>query len=334
MIKVGSDGLPVAQGLYHPSLERDACGIGFVANIKGRASHEIIRRGIQVLLNLTHRGACGCDPDTGDGAGVLIQIPHDHFARTCGRLGFTLPPAGRYGVGMMFLPTRRDARLSCEGHVERIAHEEGLTVLGWRETPVNPQAIGWLARSTVPFIAQVFIRGPHEMAQEELERKLYVVMKRAENDVHSATDIKDRESFYVASMSSKTIVYKGLLLAPQIEQFYVDLANPEVVSAIALVHQRFSTNTFPTWPLAHPFRYICHNGEINTLRGNVNWMNAREAVLESELFGDDLKKLFPVMTPGLSDSGSLDNAVQLLHLAGRSLPHVMAMLIPEAWDQD
>ncbi len=333
MIKFGSYGLPAAQGLYDPSLERDACGIGFVANFKGQKTHEVIKKGLQVLINLTHRGACGCDPDTGDGAGVLIQIPHDYFSKECSKLGFTLPPVGEYGAGMMFLPTRKDSRLVCEGHIERIAQEEGLEILGWRETPGNPDAIGWLARSSQPFIEQVFVRGPREMSQDELERKLYVVMKRAENEV-AAAEIRGKEAFYICSLSTKTIVYKGLLLAPQIEQFYRDLANPEVVSAIALVHQRFSTNTFPTWPLAHPYRYICHNGEINTVRGNVNWMRAREAVLECEHFGGDLQKLFPVITPGVSDSASIDNAVQLLHLAGRNLPHVMAMLIPEAWDHD
>ncbi len=325
--------LPENQGLYRRELERDNCGIGFVANIKGEKSHEIIRKGIQVLINLTHRGACGCDPDTGDGAGVLIQIPHDYFAKECTRLGFTLPPPGAYGVGMVFLPMRKDSRLACEGEFERIVQEEGLEVLGWRETPVDPTVIGWLARASQPYIEQVFVRGAGEMTQDQLERKLYVVLKRVQRAIQES-EIKDKEGFYIASLSTKTIVYKGLLLAPQIERFYLDLANAEVVSALALVHQRFSTNTFPTWPLAHPYRYICHNGEINTLRGNINWMNAREAVLESDLFGDDLKKLFPTITPGLSDSASLDNAVQLLHLAGRSLPHVMAMLIPEAWDHD
>jgi len=324
---------PPSQGLYEARLERDACGIGFVANIEGTPSHEIIRKGIEVLINLTHRGASGCDPDTGDGAGVLIQIPHGYFERECSRIGFSLPARGSYGVGMVFLPTRKDSRLACEGHLERIIREEGLSVLGWRETPVNPAAIGSLARSLQPFIEQIFVGAAPEMTQDALERKLYVVMKRAENEI-MASDIRDKEMFYVASMSTKTIVYKGLLLAPQIEEFYGDLASPEVVSALALVHQRFSTNTFPTWPLAHPYRYICHNGEINTLRGNVNRMHARESVLETPQFGEDLKKLFPAVTPGLSDSASVDNAVQLLHLAGRSLPHVMAMLIPEAWDNN
>jgi glutamate synthase (NADPH/NADH) large chain len=333
MKRNGHNKLPAAQGLYEPALERDACGIGFVANVQGVASYDIIRKGIQVLINLAHRGACGCDPDTGDGAGVLIQIPHAYFERESARLGFALPAPGEYGVGMLFLPTRKDSRLACEGLLERIAREEGLSVLGWREVPVNPAALGWLARSSQPYIEQIFLRGPQGMTRDELERKLCVVMRRTENEVR-ASDIREKEDFYIPSMSAKTVVYKGLLLAPQIEQFYTDLADRDVVSALALVHQRFSTNTFPTWPLAHPYRYICHNGEINTLRGNVNWMNARHSVLKSDAFGEDLKKLFPVITPGLSDSASVDNAVQLLHLAGRSLPHVMAMLIPEAWDND
>ncbi|MGA2595730.1 MAG: glutamate synthase large subunit [Bryobacteraceae bacterium] len=327
------NGLPHKQGLYDPANEHDACGLGFVVNIKGEKSHDIILKGIQVLINLTHRGACGCDPETGDGAGILIQIPHAFFTRECAKLGFTLPPAGVYGVGMVFLPVEPQHRLLVEGVVERIAREEGLTVLGWRDTPVNAGAIGRIARGTQPYIEQIFVRGPHGMSQDELERKLYIVRKRAEVEV-AASDIHDSSFFYIPSLSSRTIVYKGLLLAPQIAEFYKELSDPEVVSAMCLVHQRFSTNTFPTWQLAHPYRYICHNGEINTVRGNVNWMYARQSILSSPLFGDDLKKLFPLIQPDGSDSACLDNAVELLTLAGRSLPHVMAMLIPEAWDGD
>ena len=326
-------GLPKAQGLYDPRLERDACGIGFVVNIKAEASHEIIEKGIQILINLTHRGACGCDPETGDGAGVLIQVPHKFFQRECAALGFDLPEPGRYGVGMVFLPVERQPRLLCEGILERIASEEGLTVLGWRDTPVNADAIGRLARASQPYIQQIFIAAPAGMDRDALDRKLYVVRKRAELEV-GASDIKDKGFFYLPSMSTRTIVYKGLLLAPQITQFYGELSDPDAVSALCLVHQRFSTNTFPTWALAHPYRYICHNGEINTLRGNINWMHAREKVLRSPLFGDDLGKLFPIITPGGSDSAMFDNAAEMLMLAGRRLPHAMAMLIPEAWDQD
>src|SRR5580700_8820966 len=324
---------PGRQGLYDPLHEHDACGMGFVVNLNGEKSHEIIRKGIEILINLTHRGACGCDPETGDGAGILIQIPHVFFARECGELGIHLPEAGAYGVAMCFLPVDKSSRLQCEGVFERIAQEEGLTVLGWRDTPVNGDAIGREARATQPYIEQVFLRGAADWDHDHLERKLYVVRRRAEAEV-AALDIREKSFFYVPSLSSRTIVYKGLLLAPQIAEFYSELKDPSTRSALCLVHQRFSTNTFPTWPLAHPYRYVCHNGEINTVRGNVNWMNARESVLASDQFGDDIKKIFPVIQPGNSDTGSLDNAVEMLTLGGRSLPHVMAMLIPEAWDAD
>ena len=324
---------PGRQGLYDPRNEHDACGMGFVVNLNGEKSHEIIRKGIEILINLTHRGACGCDPETGDGAGILIQIPHEFFSRECAELGFSLPEPGTYGVGMMFLPVDKHSRLICEGIVEKIAREEGLTVLGWRDTPLKVDAIGREARATQPYIEQVFLRGGAGWAQDHLEQKLYVVRRRAEAAV-AALDIREKSFFYVPSLSSRTIVYKGLLLAPQIAQFYKELQDTSTRSALCLVHQRFSTNTFPTWPLAHPYRYVCHNGEINTVRGNVNWMNARESVLASDQFGDDIKKIFPVIQAGNSDTGSLDNAVEMLTLAGRSLPHVMAMLIPEAWDAD
>jgi glutamate synthase (NADPH) large chain len=324
------NGLPPAQGLYNPAHEHDACGIGFVASIRGHKSHDIIRKGIQVLVNLTHRGACGCDPETGDGAGVLIQIPHKFFARECARLGFGLPAPGAYGVGMTFLPVEKHQRLQCEGILERIVREEALKVLGWRDTPVDPAAIGRVARGSQPYIQQIFIGSAPGMDQDAFERKLYVVRKRAESEV-AASDMPDRGTFYIPSLSARTIIYKGLLLAPQITNFYGELSDPDVMSALCLVHQRFSTNTFPSWQLAHPYRYIAHNGEINTLKGNVNWMYARQSILESPLFGDDLKKLYPIIAPGGSDSANLDNAVELLFQAGRSLPHVMAMLIPEAW---
>src|SRR5260370_122730 len=326
-------GLPVEQGLYDPRNEHDACGIGFVVNVKGEQSHEIILKGLEILINLTHRGACGCDPETGDGAGILIQIPHKFFARECAELGFTLPPAGEYGVGMVFLPVEPAHRLLVEGILERISREEGLTVLGWRDTPVNADAIGRVARASQPYIQQIFIRGASCLTQDELERKLYVVRKRAESEI-AASDIPNKGFFYLPSLSSRTIIYKGLLLAPQIAEFYNELTDPDAMSALCLLHQRFSTNTFPSWQLAHPYRYLCHNGEINTVRGNTNWMHAREKVLASTLFGDDFKKVMPVITPGGTDSATLDNAVAVLTLAGLSLPHVMTMLIPEAWDAD
>jgi glutamate synthase domain-containing protein 2/glutamate synthase domain-containing protein 1/glutamate synthase domain-containing protein 3 len=320
-----SNGLPPAQGLYDPSLERDACGIGFVAHVNGRKSHNIITRGIQILANLTHRGACGCDSETGDGAGLLVQIPHAFFARECATLGFTLPAPFEYGVGMVFLPVEAQQRLVCEGVLERIVREEGLAVLGWRDTPVDGDAIGRVARASQPYIQQVFIgRGNSGLDADALERKLYIVRKRAEREIA-------QPEFYIPSLSSRTIVYKGLLLAPQIARFYPELDDQEFVSALCLVHQRFSTNTFPTWQLAHPFRYIAHNGEINTLRGNVNWMHARQSILESPRFGDEIKKLFPVNPANGSDSSSFDNVLELLVQSGRSLPHAMSMLIPEAW---
>jgi len=326
-------GMPKAQGLYSPRHEHDACGVGFVANIAGQKSHDIVLKGIQILVNLTHRGACGCDPDTGDGAGILIQIPHKFFERECAKLGFTLPAPGEYGVGMVFLPVDPQERILCEGILEKAAKKEGLTVLGWRDTPINGDTIGRLARGSQPYIEQVFIRRGRSMDQDALERKLYIVRKRAEALI-AETDLKEKDVFYIPSLSSRTIVYKGLLLAPQIASFYKELSDTDVTSGLCLVHQRFSTNTFPSWKLAHPYRYICHNGEINTLRGNVNWMHARQSVLASPLFGKDFQKLLPIITPGGSDSAMLDNAVELLTLAGRSLPHVMSMLIPEAWDND
>ncbi|MDD8017137.1 MAG: glutamate synthase large subunit [Bacteroidota bacterium] len=319
--------------LYDPKNEHDACGIGFVVNIKGEKSHDIISKGIEILINLTHRGACGCDVETGDGAGVTIQIPHKFFAKECAKFGFTLPDEGEYGVGMVFLPVDQTPRLVCEGILERIIREEGLSVIGWRDTPVGADAIGRIARASQPYIEQIFVRKAEGMMREQFERKLYVVRKRAEAEIFSS-DVKEKTFFYIPSLSSSIIIYKGLLLAPQIEQFYGDLSDTDTKSALCLVHQRFSTNTLPNWQLAHPFRFISHNGEINTMRGNVIWMHARQSVLKSNLFGDDIKKLFPIIEPNGSDSAALDNAVELLYHAGRSLPHAMAMLIPEAWSLD
>jgi glutamate synthase (NADPH) large chain len=323
-------GLPPAQGLYDPAHEHDACGIGFVASIRGQKSHDLIEKGLQILLNLTHRGACGCDPETGDGAGILIQIPREFFARECPKLGFELPAAGSYGVGMTFLPVEKHPRLQCEGILERIVREEGLSVLGWRDTPTYASAIGRVARASQPYIQQIFVGRAPGMSEDAFERKLYVVRKRAENEVRES-EIEDAETFYIPSLSCRTIVYKGLLLAPQIANFYRELSDPDVTSALCLFHQRFSTNTFPSWQRAHPYRYIAHNGEINTLRGNINWMHARQSLMSSPLFDDDLKKLFPIIERDGSDSANFDNVAELLLQSGRSLPHVMAMLIPEAW---
>jgi glutamate synthase domain-containing protein 2/glutamate synthase domain-containing protein 1/glutamate synthase domain-containing protein 3 len=306
--------------------------MGLVASIRGEKSHSIIRKGLEVLINLTHRGAAGCDPETGDGAGILIQIPHVFFARECGELGMRLPEPGAYGVAMCFLPVDKHNRLQCEGVIERIAKEEGLTLLGWRDTPVNGIAIGREARASQPYIEQLFLAKPSHMKADDdaFERLLYRVRRRTENEM-VASDIEGKEFFYIPSLSCRTIVYKGLMLAPQIEKFYFELANPLVTSALCLVHQRFSTNTFPSWKLAHPYRYAAHNGEINTIRGNISWMNARQSVLESPLYDGKIEDLYPVIMPEGSDSASFDNAVEFLYQSGRSLPHVMAMLIPEAW---
>jgi glutamate synthase domain-containing protein 2/glutamate synthase domain-containing protein 1/glutamate synthase domain-containing protein 3 len=320
-------GLPPREGLYDPANEHDACGMGFVANIAGQASHAVVRRGIEVLENLNHRGGAGCDPCTGDGAGVLIQVPDAFFRKETDRLGFGLPPAGSYAVGMVFLSPEPAERAWQIATVESVIAEEQQGLLGWREVPLDPTKIGEIAREAMPCIRQVFIAAAPGLLGVAFERKLYVIRRVIENRV-----AKRGGFFHIPSMSSRTLVYKGLLLAHQIDGFYTELADPSMASALALVHSRYSTNTFPSWDLAHPYRYLCHNGEINTLRGNVNWMNARQGTLRSEAFGDDLKKIFPIIRPGGSDSGAFDNALEFLILSGRSLPHAISMMIPEAWE--
>jgi len=322
-------GFPPKQGLYDPALEKDSCGIGFIAHIKGVKSHDIVRKGLQVLNNLFHRGAQGCDPCTGDGAGILLQVPHEFFTRACADVGVKLPNAGEYGVGMVFLPPNAAQRKPCERLFEKVIEEEGVRLLGWRDVPVKSGAIGSQARRTEPAIRQVFI-ARDILNEAQFERKLYVIRKRIENAIRESA-IEGREYFYLPSMSMNTIIYKGLLLPDQITQYYPDLTDTSVVSALAMIHSRFSTNTFPTWPLAHPYRYICHNGEINTLKGNVNWMRARQGRLQSELFGDDIPKLFPIVYEHQSDSACIDNALEFLVMGGRSLAHAMMMLIPEPW---
>jgi glutamate synthase domain-containing protein 2/glutamate synthase domain-containing protein 1/glutamate synthase domain-containing protein 3 len=321
------------QGLYDPRFEHDACGVGFVANIKGIKSHDIVQKGLQVLQNLTHRGACGCDPLTGDGAGILMQVPHEFLKKECKALRIQLPDAGEYGAGMVFLPPDIGERNVCKEMFERIVHEEGQKLLGWRTVPTDPNKCGPLARKVMPEIRQIFIgRGKGIRDGDALERKLYVIRKRVERAVRQ-DGMRDSESFYVSSLSSRTIVYKGLLLPEQIPQFYVDLVDPTMVSALALVHQRFSTNTLPSWERAHPYRFVAHNGEINTLRGNENWMHAREKLFASPLFGDDIQKLAPIIEEAGSDSAKFDNTLELLVRTGRSLPHAVMMMIPEAWQK-
>jgi glutamate synthase domain-containing protein 2/glutamate synthase domain-containing protein 1/glutamate synthase domain-containing protein 3 len=329
-------GQPHKQGLYDPAFERDACGMGFVAHLNGKPSRDIVTQGLKILKNLKHRGATGCDPHTGDGAGILVQIPHEFFQRVCREPqnlidgGFELPEAGKYGIGMIFLPAMPEERKRCEALVSSRLKAEGLTVLGWRNPPVNDQVAGDVARSTQPAIRQVFVSAPH-LTQQQLEIKLYVVRQMMSKEV-VRLGLQQGNYFYVPSFSTRTICYKGLLQPEQMDSYYIDLKANDFISALALVHQRFSTNTFPTWALAHPFRYLAHNGEINTLRGNVNWMRAREGLFQSPLFGEDIRKIKPIITESGSDSAILDNALELLVLSGRSLPHALMMLVPEAWE--
>ncbi len=320
---------PSAQGLYDPVHEHDACGVGFVAHIKGHKSHAIVRQGLQILENLTHRGATGADPLAGDGAGILIQIPDAFLRRETSSLGFTLPAPGCYAVAMVFLPQENEASRRCEEVFERCAGEEGLTVLGWRTVPTSNAGLGESVKRVEPKVRQWFLAAGSDQDQNRFERKLFVLRKRAE---HEAAAIGyDRTRFYIPSLSSRTLVYKGMLLADQVGTYYPDLDDEALVSALALVHQRFSTNTFPTWDLAHPFRMIAHNGEINTLRGNVNWMAARRGNMVSSLLGEDLDKIWPLIADGQSDSAAFDNALELLVAGGYSLVQAMTLLIPEAW---
>ncbi len=323
---------PERGGLYDPRTEHDACGVGFVAHIKGVQSPEILDDAITLLERMTHRGACGCDPDTGDGAGILTQLPHRFFKRIALAHDFDLPRRKRYGVGMVFLPQDPDQRRACEDAIEAVIREEDQRVVGWRDVPVNPTAVGPQARSNMPVIRQLYV-GLRRVVPSAFERKLYIIRKVAENRIREE-GLDPDGFFHVASLSTETIVYKGLLLAEQLRGFYPDLSEPDFQTAIALVHSRFSTNTLPTWDLAQPFRFVAHNGEINTLRGNANWTHARRSQLQSAKFEGKLDRLFPIVVPDKSDSAQFDNMLELLHLAGRSLPHAAMLMIPEAWEND
>jgi glutamate synthase domain-containing protein 2/glutamate synthase domain-containing protein 1/glutamate synthase domain-containing protein 3 len=322
---------PLPQGLYHPANEHDACGVGFIANIKGKKSHTLIAQGLQILDNLSHRGATGYDPLLGDGAGILIQVPDLHLRRVCGKQGITLPAVGQYGVGMVFLPQEPASRMACEQEIERAIQAEGQILLGWRNVPTNNDGLSQATIAVEPIIKQVFVaRGSSQMSQDDLERKLYIIRKRSGHAIQ-ALNLRHGKEFYVSSCSTRTIVYKGMLLADQVGKYYADLQDPTMVTALALVHQRFSTNTFPTWDLAHPFRMVAHNGEINTLRGNVNWIRARQQAIASPILKEDLKKIWPLIYDGQSDSASFDNCLEMLVMGGYSLAHAMMMMIPEAW---
>lgn len=317
------------QGLYEPKNEHDACGVGFVVNMKGKKSYQIIQDALTILVNLDHRGACGCEANTGDGAGILMQLPDKFMRKVAAREHITLPEAGAYGVGMIYASTDRTIRDQGREIFAKIAAEEGQPVIGWRDVPTDNSSLGNTAKASEPFMQQVFLqRGAQVTDEAAFDRKLYVIRKRSEKEIrNSGID----PSWYVSSLSCRTLVYKGMLMPVQVKQYYPDLADPDMESALALVHSRFSTNTFPSWERSHPYRYIAHNGEINTLRGNINWMYARQSLFDSELFGDDLKKILPVIDLEGSDSAIFDNALELLVLAGRSLPHAMMMMIPEPW---
>jgi glutamate synthase (ferredoxin) len=322
---------PLKQGLYDPQFEHDACGVGFIVNIKGQKSHLIVQQAINVLINLNHRGACGCEPNTGDGAGILLQMPHAFLQQACAAARIQLPSACEYGAGMIYLPPDAAERRNCEKIFEEIVVEEGQRFLGWRTVPINDSSLGDTAKASEPVVRQAFIGRNSKISDDmAFERKLYVIRKRAENAIRYS-GVKGGKSFYVSSLSYKTMVYKGMLLTEQILPFYPDLADPSMESALALVHSRFSTNTFPSWARSHPYRYMAHNGEINTLRGNINWMHARQAMFESELFGDDIRKILPIINTDGSDSAMFDNCLELLVLSGRSLPHAVMMMIPEPW---
>lgn len=323
----------IAQGLYDPSNEHDACGVGFIAHIKGNKSHSIIEQGLLILKNLDHRGAVGADKLMGDGAGILIQIPDQYFRDEMAKQGVELPPPGEYGVGMVFLPKENASRIACEQEIERAVRIEGQVVLGWRNVPIDEaMPMSPTVRGKEPVIRQIFIgRGPDIMVTDALERKLYVIRKSSGHAIQALKLLHGKE-FFVPSMSARTIVYKGLLLADQVGVYYKDLQDPRCISALALVHQRFSTNTFPEWPLAHPYRLIAHNGEINTVKGNFNWMRAREGVMKSAVLGDDLRKLFPLIYEGQSDTACFDNALELLIMSGYPIAQAMMMMIPEAWE--
>ncbi len=323
--------LPAPQGLYHPGRDHDSCGVGFVADMHNRATHDIVAKGLEILLNLDHRGAVGADPKAGDGCGMLVQLPHRFFQAEAQKLGFTLPQPGDYAVGALFVPRDPQGKKIVETLIEEVVTSEGQIVLGWRGVPVDPSGLGESVKPTEPGHRQIFIqRGPTTGAGDEFERKLFILRKVVSNRIYGLKDSRTA-GYYPVSLSCRTIVYKGMLLATQLGDYFADLTHPLFESALALVHQRFSTNTFPAWSLAHPYRMVAHNGEINTLRGNVNWMAARQASVESDLFGPDIQKLWPISYEGQSDTACFDNALEFLVQGGYSLSHAMMMLIPEAW---
>jgi len=333
-MNASSMGYPGQRGLYSPAFEHDACGIGMIVDIAGRRSHKIVTQALDILCNLEHRGGAGAEPDTGDGAGILTQLPHAFLERECHLMGITLPAPGRYGVGMLFLSREESRRTAAEAAFEAIVREQGQRFLGWRSVPVNATTLGKTSRACMPVIRQAFIERSADIDDEEaFERKLYLIRKIAEKRLRYAPDVKPGD-FYAASLSCRTIVYKGMLLSRQVAQLYLDLNDLSYDTAIALVHSRYSTNTFPSWERAHPNRYTIHNGEINTIHGNCKRMNARQSHVHTDLFGADLSQVFPIVNDDGSDSAMFDNALEFLLLTGRTLPHAAMMMIPQPWEKD
>ncbi|HEX5419562.1 MAG TPA: glutamate synthase subunit alpha, partial [Gammaproteobacteria bacterium] len=330
-------GLPPAQGLYRPELEHDSCGVGFVAHIKGERSHQIVRDAEHLLCRMDHRGARGAEANTGDGAGILTALPHEFLAKVAQReLGAELPPPGRFAAGNVFLPTDDAERAHCKAVVAEICAEEGQRLVGWRPVPIDADKgdLGATARAAAPCIEQLFVAAGGSLEGDDFERKLYLIRKRATRRLREEAGLEQAELFYVCSLSTKVLIYKGMLTPGQLMAFYPDLADPAYASHLAMVHSRFSTNTFPSWDRAQPNRFMAHNGEINTLRGNVNWMKAREGNARSEHFGDKLRELFPVVEPDGSDSGMFDNVLEFLLMNGRSLREAVMMMVPEAWQKN
>ncbi len=322
---------PKAEGLYDPSLEKDSCGVGFIANIKGKKSHQIVSDAINILCNLEHRGAVGADPRAGDGAGILVQIPHAFFSRKAAEIGFELPEPGHYAIGALFMPKETAWRKVIQSIVAEQIKQEGLLLLGWRDVPTDNSSLGETVKPTEPANMQVFIgRNGTAKTEDEFERRLYILRKSISQAIYQRRE-RGLAGYYPVSLSCRTVIYKGMFLADQLGKYYPDLHEADFESALALVHQRFSTNTFPAWSLAHPYRMIAHNGEINTLRGNVNWMAARQASVHSELYGKDISRLWPISYEGQSDTACFDNALEFLVQGGYSLPHAVMMMIPEAW---
>ena len=321
--------LPKKQGLYSPEFEHDNCGAGFICSLKGEKTNNIIPKALNILTCLEHRGAVSSDGKTGDGAGILIEIPHDYFVKQC---DFKLPKPFDYAVGMVFLPQKINQLNYCVEVFEKEIKNQDLKILGWRNVPVNSKVVGSIAAKTQPVVKQVFIEKGNELSESEFNTKLYIARKIAENEIYNSP-LLQKNYFYFSSLHNRTLIYKGLLIPEDIDRFYLDLKDPELVTRLALVHQRFSTNTFPTWDLAQPFRYMCHNGEINTIKGNVTRMNAREELMKNDFIGNDLEKIFPTILKGKSDSAQMDMVVELLLTTGRSLPEVMMMMVPEAWEK-